>query len=304
MEILPYEPAMLTDVAAAYNDAIRDVPHCYPVNVEDLEPALAGTAGGQPGHVDVHSEAAWIAKAGASVLGLIHAGVGQEPVESAQGPGRTDRGIVRFFCYARGQRSAGQALLEAAHRYLREQQIARIEAFGACFRYPFYYMDHANLSDRLDQVRALLQLNGYEPYDGEVFFDWPDYGPVDPVASDVPVEFSPDFQKGSGARPNLTLSALRDGDRIGECICASGGEFSRAAEAQDWLFVRWLGIDDEHQGAGLGRQLLQHALKEMHAVGYRHAAISTDWKNYRAFVFYSNYGFRVTDWTYGLAREL
>ena len=304
MEVLPYEPAMLTDVAAVYNGAIRDVPHCYPVSVEDLEPALAGAAGGPLGHDHVRSEAVWVARAGGSVLGLMHVGVGHEPVDSHEGARPPDRGIVRFFWYARGCRSAGQALLRTAHEHLRQQQMTRVEAFSSCFRYPFYYMDHANLSDRLDQVRALLQLNGYEPYDGEAFFDWPDYVPVEPAASDVRVEFSLDFQEKGGARPSLTVHARRDGNVIGDCICASGGEFSRADEAQDWLFVKWLGVNDEYQGAGLGRQLLQHALKEMHAVGYRHAAISTDWKNYRAFVFYSNYGFRAVDWTYGLAREL
>ena len=55
---------------------------------------------------------------------------------------------------------------------------------------------------------------------------------------------------------------------------------------------------------GLGRYLLQRALREMHGAGYRHAAISTHWRNYRAFLFYSNYGYRVVDWTYGLRREI
>ena len=56
-----------------------------------------------------------------------------------------------------------------------------------------------------------------------------------------------------------------------------------------------LGIEDEFQGQGLGRYLLQHALQEMHKVGYRHAAISSGLDNHRAFLFYNNCGYRVVD---------
>ena len=38
--------------------------------------------------------------------------------------------------------------------------------------------------------------------------------------------------------------------------------------------------------------------------GYRHGAISTAFDNDRAFLFYTNHGFRVVDWTYEFAREL
>ena len=82
------------------------------------------------------------------------------------------------------------------------------------------------------------------------------------------------------------------------------GEISDAEAAQDWLFVIWLWVKDDLQGQGLGRHLLQRNLQEMHGVGYRHAAISTDWENHRAFLFYSNYGFHQADWTFCYRREL
>jgi len=63
-------------------------------------------------------------------------------------------------------------------------------------------------------------------------------------------------------------------------------------------------VVDELQSRGLGRHLLQRSLKEMHGAGFRHAAISTALGNHRAFLFYTNYGYRVVDWTYGLGREL
>ena len=91
---------------------------------------------------------------------------------------------------------------------------------------------------------------------------------------------------------------------MGVCRCVSCGEFSDAEEAQDWMFTEWLGVEESLRGKGMGRYLLQRTLQEMRAVGYRHAAISTRWQNYRACLLYSNYGYRVADWTYGLGREI
>ncbi len=43
-------------------------------------------------------------------------------------------------------------------------------------------------------------------------------------------------------------------------------------------------------------------MRSAREMGYRHAAISTAIENHRAFVFYSNVGFHVTDMTYGWVR--
>ena len=80
--------------------------------------------------------------------------------------------------------------------------------------------------------------------------------------------------------------------------------FSSHPDAQDWLHTVWLGIEEDFQGQGLGRYLLQYALQEMKEVGYKHAAISTAWDNHRAFLFYSNCGYRTVDWTYGFVKNL
>lgn len=40
-------------------------------------------------------------------------------------------------------------------------------------------------------------------------------------------------------------------------------------------------------------------MQDAKELGYKHAAISNAVSNYRAFMFYTNYGFQVTDWTYG-----
>ena len=73
-------------------------------------------------------------------------------------------------------------------------------------------------------------------------------------------------------------------------------------------------IEDDELGAYLagecgcefddGPLRVQATKVAVREAGYRHAAISTAWDNYRAFLFYTNYGFRVADWTYELGRDL
>lgn len=298
MKVVPYEPAMAGEAASIYNGLIRGVPHCYPVSVEDFATALAPAAGEDSTHERLHSEAAWVVREGESALGFVHVGV-----ERPEKKGQDEQGVIRFLGYRRGRRHAGQLLLEAAEKYCRQHALKQLQAFSD-YLYSFYYFPPVRLSDRLDHVQALLEFNGYEKCEGEVVLDWPDYQPVEPVPAGVPAEITVKWEDGRGKRPNLTLKALQGKGEIGWCHCFCAGEYSRAAEAQDWLFTTWLGVADRLQGRGLGRYLLQRALKEMHQVGYRHAALSTDWRNPRAFLFYSNYGYRTVDWTYAFRRDL
>jgi len=216
----------------------------------------------------------------------------------------SEQGLVRFLGYRRGRRAAGQLLLEAAEEHCRQHDLTQVKAFESRYRYWFYYLLPAHLSDRLDHVRALLQFNDYELFQGEVFLDWPDYEPLEPAPTDVPAEIKVEWEDGRGQRPNVRVRAIRDGGEVGSCYCISDGESSRAPEAQERVFVLELWVTERLQGRRLGRYLLQRALKEAHGKGYRHAAISTDWRNYRAFLFYSNHGFRAADWTYAFRREL
>ena len=165
----------------------------------------------------------------------------------------------------------------------------------------FYHFKYAYLSVALGQIQALLGYNGYERKLGEVFLAWKNYTVI-PTEPTLEVELSVNWEPSRGERPNCTVQAFRDGIEIGICQSISGGEFSDSPDAQDWFHTKWLGITDEFQGQGLGRHLLQQTLQEMRDIGYQHAAISTDWENYRAFLFYSNFGYKVSDWTYGLLK--
>jgi ribosomal protein S18 acetylase RimI-like enzyme len=102
----------------------------------------------------------------------------------------------------------------------------------------------------------------------------------------------------SHQRVVLHLQAFQDGEFIGECGCISCAEVQDVEAFQDWLYVDWLGVEDDFQGRGLGKYLLRRSLKELYDIGYRHASISCAANNGRAFAFYSNCGFRAFDWSY------
>ena len=300
MEIFQYTPDMQTSVTQFYNDLTADVPHCYPVTEEEFEIAIRGVTTGkaniQEGGLD--SETAFVAITEGSVGAFIHVGIGQI------GDNREENvGIIRFFGYERGGRHAGQAVLEQAETYLKTFNVSEIFAFPQDCRYRFYHFEHAYLSDALDQVQGILGFNGYRRCKGEVFLDWENYS-VTATPSNLSVMLSTDWKDGRGQLPNCTVFAHQNGEQVGICESLCGGEFSSHPDAQDWFHTVWLGIEDAFQGQGLGRYLLQYALQEMHKVGYRHAAISTAWDNHRAFLFYSNCGYRTVDWTYEFVRNL
>ncbi len=298
MEIVQYTSDMQTPVTQFYNRLTADVPHCYPVNEEEFATAIRGVITGKADEKEggIDSETAFVAMVDGAVQAFIHVGIGQE--ERVE-----DVGVIRFFGYERGARRVGQAVLEKAEAYLKTYDISRIFAFSQDCRYRFYHFDHAYLSDALDQVQGLLGFNGYHRSAGEVFLDWEGYT-VTPIPSSLPVTLSVDWKQGRGQLPNCTVRAFQDDKEVGECWSVSGGEFSSHPDAQSWLHTTWLGVEDEFQGQGLGRYLLQYALEEMRKIGYRHAAISTAWDNHRAFLFYSNCGYRTVDWTYEYEKVL
>ena len=300
MEIIQYTPDMKEPLTQFYNRMTADVPHCYPVKEEEFAVAIRGVTTGKADKNEggLDSEAAFVAVADGIIQAFIHVGIGQVGENREE-----DIGVIRFFGYERGERRIGQAVLKKAETYLKTHNISRIFAFPQDCRYRFYHFSHAYLSDALDQVQGLLGFNGYRRSSGEVFLDWEDYF-VTPIPSSQPVTLSVEWKDGRGQLPNCTVLAHQNGKQVGICESLGGGEFSSHTDAQIWLHTTWLGIEDDFQGQGLGRYLLQYALQEMKKIGYRHAAISTAWDNHRAFLFYSNCGYRTVDWTYEFVKNL
>ena len=141
-------------------------------------------------------------------------------------------------------------------------------------------------------------MNGYERRQGEIFFDWDDFD-VDPGKPPVEVEMRRTVGDETECRPGLKVGAFLGEEEIAACHITSCGQWSSEPKEQARLFVGWLGVEDVYQGRGLGRYALLFTMKAAQEIGYRHAAISTSVRNHRAFVFYSNIGFHVTDMTYG-----
>ena len=295
MEIVQYTPDLQTPLTHFYNRLAGDVPHCYPIKeaefaieMREINRKADKTEGGP------HSETVFVAMQNGAVQAFIHVGLNQIREE--------DIGIIRFLGYERGARYAGQAVLEKGEAYLKTHNVTRIFAFPDC-AYRFYHLAYASLSDALDHVQAHLGFNGYRRYSGWVFFDWEDYDII-PTSPPIPVTLSVNWHQERGELPDCTIKAYQDAEQIGECCSVSGGETSNHADAQDWFHTVWLGIEDEFQGRGLGHYLLQYTLQEMEKIGYRHAAISTGWDDYRAQLFYCNCGYQVVDWTYTYEKAL
>ena len=298
MEILQYMSNMQTPLTEFYNRLTANVPHCYPVTEEEFAIALRGVTTGKTdkNKEGLNSETVFVAMTKGIVQAFIHVGLEQFREKE-------DVGLIRFFGYKRGERRAGQAALEKAETYLKAFNVTRISAFRCDLRYRFYHFEYTFLSDALDQVQALLGFNGYHRSNGWVFLDWENYV-VTPTPSSLPVTFSVRWEQGRGQRPNSIIKVYQDDKQVGFCESVSVGEYSNHPDAQDWFHTVYLEIKDEFQGQGLGRYLLQYALQEMKKIGYRHAAISTGWDDYRALLFYSNCGYRVADWTYTYEKVL
>jgi ribosomal protein S18 acetylase RimI-like enzyme len=299
MQIRPYTPAMLPHIVQAYNAAVAPVPHCYRVRRDDLRLALAPVVDGEQSETR-RDEAVFVAVDQKTVAGFVHVAIG--PPKPHKDP--EEEGLIRFLWYRPGLRQAGEALLDAAEKHVRERGHAAISAFPQKHRYPFYHLAAAYLSDYLGHVIALLGLGGYRRSNGEVFLDWQDFSLNEPGDLPVSAQIQVEHTDGRGRLPGVTVRAMQGDRQIGICENASAGEFSRDRLAQEWLFTTWLAVDGEYEGMGLGRWLLHRALWEGRVMGYRHAAISTAWENYRALMFYSNFGYQVVDWTYGYRREL
>ena len=301
MEIIQYTPDLLFPLTQFYNRLISDVPHCYPVKEEELTAVMNVTTGkADRTDDDLEAETVFVAIKNGMVQAFIHVGYYQDENENNE---KKNVGIIRFLGYERGERQAGQNVLEKAEEHLKTNNVFNVIAFSKAYQYPFYHFEYAHLSDALDHVQALLGINDYQRGHGQVFLDWKNFTVI-PTPSKPPITLSVEWKEGRGKLPNCNITAHQDGEQIGVCWSVSGGQFSSHPDAQDWVYTDWIEVEDDFQGQGIGKLLLESSLQEMQKIGYKHAALSTDWNNYRALLFYSNCGYKVVDWTYAYEKVL
>ena len=311
MEIAYWDIADAGGLFQVYNEQFAGVPHCYPVSREEFEKGFPYRNVGYDYHIGdyrerIHSEKLIVGMQNGRILGFADVAVAEYEEEGQ----KKVTGFIRFLTYQTGRRHIGQALLEECEKYLTDLGMKQIKAFRVDLRfdhsgYHFYHVGYGMISDQMGHICALFGMNGYEKNGGEIFMNWPEYSVAEPEPPDkdaqVIMAWGPPV---NAALPGLDVKALRDGKQIGVCESTSVGEFCLAGEAQDWLFIEGLFVEEEEQGKGWGRFLLQRNLWEMRRAGYRNAAISTDWRNYRAQLFYMNYGYQIADTNYEFVRNI
>jgi len=301
MKICNYTPEWAEEAAKAYSRLIPKVPYCYPVTSEtfDLEVSKRLPDGIDDAPLEWQTERVVIEAS--RVLGFIQLGAKPENANEQQ----TEReGMIRFFWYEPGRRTAGQALLNAGEEILRDHGIRRVQAFHQNYTYRFYQLEYSYLSTHLGHIDALLRLNTYRRTAGEVFLQQIDFDPPEPIEIDLDVRIAVQREEGSNPRQNVRVMAYLGDTRVAECFAHGIADYTDDETAKDWFIVAWLGVDESLRGKSLGKLLLERTMSEMHRAGYRHAVISSAANNHLAFLFYCNQGFEVADWTFGWSKIL
>ncbi len=286
------------DLVQVYNDQFKDTPYFYHITPEEFADGIRNRIN-QKGETNLNSEKIIIGKQDGEVLGFAHVSVGKANQFGKEKEG----GFIHFLTYQVGYRQIGQAILTECEKYLSSFNVPQIWAFLHASNYRFYHLGFGHISDKIVHVYSLFGMNGYKIDVGEVFMNYPRYEVSEPILPNDRIEIIVTMKEGRGLFPDLHVQALYDNSEIGECCSVSLGEFYRAKEAQYSFFTEWLGIEEKYQGKGLGRYLLQKTLCEMRKAGYENAIISTNIINYRAQLFYSNFGYKVTDTGYALVKR-
>ena len=193
------------------------MPYCYPVTPDEFEIGIRchEERDDEP-YADLSDESFLVVENGDStILGFAHVAIwrkGEEasriglyPIEELL----NDRiGLIRFFHYRAGARPAGQALLEAAEKHLRDSGINQIRAFSY-YGYRFYRFCHAFQSDKMGHVGALLSMNDYRITRGILLLEFPDFIAPNPVSPDPDVITQFDICPGRGKLPNMEFQLFR-----------------------------------------------------------------------------------------------
>ncbi len=299
MKLESYDIDDAPNLAGFYNSQIADLPYRYSVSEEEFEWGIRHQRYKDAPYDDLHSERIIVGTENGEVRGFVHVGVADEERDGEIRP----VGVIRFMVYEPGYRPQGQALLDASEACFADLDLTRISALHGDYLYRFWHMEHG-FTTLLGHVTGLMSVNGYDVAGGEIFMAWPDFEVVEPAAPSLGSTVQAKEIPRRGDLPGLHLGLWRNDSRFGACDAYCVGHYQPAPEAQDQFFVVWLGIREAEQGKGWGRYLLQRMLWEMKHKGYRHAFISTDHRNYRALVFYTNMGFQAVDISYEYAKTL
>jgi len=296
MEIVPFESEMAPGLARCYNDLVAPVPYHRPVVEDwfaDLRPAQFQSC---------TDEAILVARDGREIVGFVHVGVSAPATHKWDIKG--EPGVIRFLSYRPGERPVGAALLQAAEQWAQERRRTEVVAGFSGYMYPFYPLPGGHISERISHLPPLFGMAGYAIPESEVLFHWPDFQPPQVRPPDLEFAVACNERQTDTSRTAVTVRAMQGERQVGECNMTSLRGDQWLPQYADWCVSGELVVSEEFQGKGLGKYLLARNLAEMRRAGCRHALISTDWNNYRAYLFYTNFGFRFLDRTFGFRKEL
>jgi GNAT superfamily N-acetyltransferase len=299
MEIKDWPPDNVGDLVGMYNAQVAGyVPHCFEVSPAEFDAGRYQETGDDY-QSNFSVEHVVVGLQDGKTRGFAHIRVGEVKHRDKLLSG----GYIHFLTYAAGYREIGQAILSECEKHFNDVGVKEIRVFDGYF-YRFHHLGFPLVSDRMAHIYGLLGMNGYKlAGEGEIFFESQNFSLAKPVPPDNAVDVQVQILEGRGDFPNIKVQALSEGTEIGSCVALSVGDFCNAREAQDRIFVDGLGVMGIKQGQGWGRYLLIRTLWEAHLLGYRHSIISTGRSNFRAQLFYTNYGYRVTDTVYGFKRK-
>ncbi|MCJ7751721.1 MAG: GNAT family N-acetyltransferase [Armatimonadetes bacterium] len=295
LEIVAFEPEMAEGVARCYNELVAPVPLHRAALTEwfaDLRPTqFQGCT----------EEAVLVAVVAGEVVGFAHVGLSAPATHEWHIKG--EPGVIRFLGYRPGERPVGAVLLAAAEEWLRERERTAVVAEYGGYMYPFYPLPLGNISEQISHVPPLFGMAGYEVPECEVFFEWRDFEPpaVSAPGADVELVCKPAETQVPGVK--VSVVAMQEQQQVGEFSMEWLREDPWHPQLADWCTAGLLRVADHLQGKGIGKWLLARGLAEMRKAGARHAMISTDWNNYRAYLFYTNFGFRFLDRTFGFSKD-
>ena len=311
MEITCLEVEDAGSLAPFYNAEFGDRPYCYPVSPREFCAGVRFRADADEPYRNLTGERFIVARRDGEVLGFAHLALWSKETEDLIWIGLhlveeilDDRvGLIRFFHYKRGQRRAGQAILEEAENYFRQWGLKQIRVFSY-YAYRFCLFDRTFLFDSMAHVHALLRANGYRITRGNALLDLRAGPPAEPSPPPHGLDVCTEVEEGRGDLPNATVRLLRGDEEVGSSSAVSHGHYCSAAQARASYYVGWFGTAGPEQGKGLGRYLLQVLLWEMHRIGYENATLYVALDNPVAQLLYTNGGFRLVDNMYVLFKDV
>lgn len=311
MEITYLEVEEAGSLAPFYNAEFAHLPYRYPVADSEFCAGVRFRPGVDEPYPNLSQERFIVARQGVEVVGFAHVALWSKESDDLIWLGLhlveeilDDRvGLVRFFHYRGGQRSAGQAVLEAAEDYFCQWGLKQIRVFSY-YAYPFCLFDRSFLFDSMAHVHALLRANGYRITRGNALLDQRGRPPARPSPPSGGLEVSIEAVEGRGDLPNVTLRLMRGSEEVGSSSAVSHGHYCSAGQAQTSYYVGWFGTAGPEQGKGLGRYLLQVLLWEMQGIGYENATLYVALDNPVAQLLYTNGGFRLVDNMYVLFKDM